>query len=171
MHSWRIVQKGGRLERVRTNSSDDVCQTLETRLSIQVQILIWLTSEHGQHGGLLHGGREPWGAERGTFVSAVSLSLQISLAFLPGPVPGSCVGVGVVGLLCCWFLFLGKFVAISTNSSCWPTMSRTSPAMQKKNQTSHWSFHWRKIVPLPRSPENLLTQLFLLQRWCDRPAD
>ena len=36
---------------VRTNSSDDVCQTLETRLSIQVQILIWLTSEHGQHGG------------------------------------------------------------------------------------------------------------------------
>ena len=32
---------------------------VETRLSIQVQILIWLTSKHGQHGGLLHGGREP----------------------------------------------------------------------------------------------------------------
>ena len=58
MHSWRIAQKGGRLERVRTNSSVDVCQTFETRLSIQVQILIWLTSKHGQHGGLLHGGRE-----------------------------------------------------------------------------------------------------------------
>ena len=59
MHSWRIVQKGGRLERVRINSSDDVwSQTLEeTRLSIQVQILIWPTSEHGQRGGLLHGGR------------------------------------------------------------------------------------------------------------------
>ena len=44
------------------------------------------------------------GAERGAFVSPVSLSLQISQAFLPGPMPGSCVGVGVVGLLCCGFL-------------------------------------------------------------------
>ena len=40
------------------------------------------------------------------FVSPVSLNLQISLAFLPGPVPGSCVGVAVVGLLCCCFLSL-----------------------------------------------------------------
>eukprot|EP00434_Breviolum_minutum_P011485 symbB.v1.2.010124.t1/scaffold618.1/size180184/1 len=29
------------------------------KLSIQLQILIWLTSKHGQRGGLLHGGREP----------------------------------------------------------------------------------------------------------------
>ena len=105
------MQKGGRLKRVRANSSDDVCQTLETRLSVQ-------TSEHGQHGGLLHGRREPW---RGAFVSPVSLSLEISLAFLPGPVPGLCVRVGVVGLW--WFFvvgfcFQGKFVTISTNSSC-----------------------------------------------------
>ena len=46
------------IERVRTNSSVDVCQTFETRLSTQVQILTWRTSKHGQHGGLLHGGRE-----------------------------------------------------------------------------------------------------------------
>ena len=39
--------KGGRLKRLRTNFSDDVCQTLETRLSIQVQISVWLTSKHG----------------------------------------------------------------------------------------------------------------------------
>ena len=75
-----------------------------------------------------------WGAERGAFVSPVSLSLQISLAFLPGLVHGLGVGVVFVGF---WFfvvfLFRGNLSSISTNSSCWPTMSRTSPAMQEKN--------------------------------------
>ena len=75
-----------------------------------------------------------WGAERGAFVSPVSLSLQSSLAFLPGLVPGFGVGVGLLVLFLCCFPFSGKFVSISTNSSCWPTMSRTSPAMRgKKN--------------------------------------
>ena len=55
--SWRIAQRGSRLE-VRTNSSVDVCQTFETHLSTQVQILTWRTSNHRQHGRLLHGGRE-----------------------------------------------------------------------------------------------------------------
>ena len=58
MHSWRIAQRGGRLGRVRTNSSVDVCQTFVTYLSTQEQILTWRTSKHGQHGELLHGGRE-----------------------------------------------------------------------------------------------------------------
>ena len=74
-----------------------------------------------------------WGAERGAFVSPVSLSLQISVAFLPGLVPGLGVGVVFVGF---WFFvvffFRGNLSSISTNSSCWPTMSRTSPAMQEK---------------------------------------
>ena len=75
-----------------------------------------------------------WGAERGAFVSPVSLSLQISLAFLPGPVPGLGVGVGLLVLPFCCFPFSGKFVTISTHSSCWPTMSRTSPAMQEQKR-------------------------------------
>ena len=53
-----FMQRGGRLERVRTNSSVDVCQTFVTYLSTQEQILTWRTSKHGQHGELLHGGRE-----------------------------------------------------------------------------------------------------------------
>ena len=111
MHSWRIAQKGGRLERVRINSSVDVCQTLETRLGIKVQILIWLTSKHGQRGVLLLGGREPLRAERGAFVSPVSLSSQISLGSLPGLVPG--VGVGVV----CWLGFVSLLFLFSGNLS------------------------------------------------------
>ena len=58
MHSWRIAQRGGRLERVRTNSSVDVCQTFVTFLSIQERILTWRTSNNGQHGEVLRGGRE-----------------------------------------------------------------------------------------------------------------
>ena len=52
------AKRCGRLERVRTNSSVDVCQTFETHLSTQVQILTWRISKHGQHGELLHAGRK-----------------------------------------------------------------------------------------------------------------
>ena len=131
MHSWRIVQKGGRRERVRINSSVDVFQTLETRLGIKVLILIWLTSEHGQRGELLLGGREPLRGWEGRvcftcftqFANFPGLS-----AWLGARVCGCCLLVGFVFQL---FFFSGKFV-FTINSSCWPTMSCTSPAMQEK---------------------------------------
>ena len=43
----------------------------------------------------------------------VSLSLQISLADLPGPCLGLCVGFACFGWFCCWFLSSGKFDSIS----------------------------------------------------------
>ena len=132
MHSWRIVQKGGRRERVRINSSVDVFQTLETRLGIKVLILIWLISEHGQRGELLLGGREPLRGWEGR----VCFACFTQFANFPGlsawlgawRVCGCCLLVGFVFRL---FFFSGKFV-FTINSSGWPTMSRTSPAMQEK---------------------------------------
>ena len=53
-----MEQRGGRLERVRTNSSVDVCQTFVIFLSTQERILTWRTSNNGQHGEVLRGGRE-----------------------------------------------------------------------------------------------------------------
>ena len=44
--------------RVRTISSIDVCQTFVTYLSTQERILTWRTSNNGQHGEVLRGGRE-----------------------------------------------------------------------------------------------------------------
>ena len=41
-----------------TNSSVDVCQTFVTYLSTQERILTWRTSNNGQHGEVLRGGRE-----------------------------------------------------------------------------------------------------------------
>ena len=38
----------------------------------------------------------------------VSLSLQISLADLPGPCLGLSVGVACFGWVCCWFLSFGE---------------------------------------------------------------
>ena len=139
MHSWRIVQKGGRRERVRINSSVDVFQTLETRLGIKVLILIWLISAHGQRGELLLGGRESLRGWEGR----VCFTCFTQFANFPGHsawlgawrVCGCCLVVGFVFRL---FFFSGKFV-FTINSSGWPTMSRTSPAMQEKKKEKNYS--------------------------------
>ena len=56
-------------------------------------------------------------AERGAYVSPVSLSSQISLGFLPGLVPGGCGCCLLVCFVFRSFFFSGKFV-FTINSSC-----------------------------------------------------
>ena len=173
MHSWRIAQRGGRLERVRTNSSDDVCQTFETRLSTQVQILTWRTSKHGQHGGLLHGGREHLRGWEGRVCFTLFhlvykfpwlVRLAWCLAFVWVLVFWVVLGLFVV---CFGFCSQGDLIAIDTNSSSWPTMSRTSPALQEKKKQSFpeqsylfvlvilhkaavWKYKWLSAIPMVR---------------------
>ena len=85
MHSWRIARRGGRLERVRTNSSVDVCQTFETRLSTQVQILTWRTSQTWTTWRITTWRKRTFEGLRGALLfHLVSPSLQISLVVLPG---------------------------------------------------------------------------------------
>ena len=117
MHLWRIVQKGGRLGRARINSSDDVwSQTLGTRLSIQGQILIWLTFNYWTWRSTTRWTRTYEGLRGARMFHLVSLSLQISLNVLPGPCLGLCVGVacfvGFVGLVVGFFLW-GNLISIT----------------------------------------------------------
>ena len=118
MHLWRIVQKGGRLGRARINSSDDVwSQTLETRLSIQGQILIWLTFNYWTTWRSTTRWTRTYEGLRGArMFHLVSLSLQISLTDLPGSCLGLCVCVACfavfVGLVVGFFLW-GNLISIT----------------------------------------------------------
>ena len=85
---------------------------LETRLSIQGQILIWLTFNYWTTWRSTTRWTRTYEGLRGAHMFyLVSLSLQISLTDLPG----SCLGLCVCCLSCCfcwvgcWFLSLGKF--------------------------------------------------------------
>ena len=104
MHSWRIALRGGRLERVHTNSSVDVCQTFLTYLSTQERILTWRTSNNGRHGEVLRGevlrGGRTFEGLRGAFVSLVSPSSFFFLVVLP------CLGVFWCVVVVCWVFVL-----------------------------------------------------------------
>ena len=88
----------------------------------------------GLRGGVLHGGREHLRGWEGRvcftlFHLGCKFPWQICLARAL-----ACVWVLLVfGWFCCLFLSSGEIWFQShANSSCWPTMSRTCPAMQEK---------------------------------------
>ena len=100
----------------------------------------------------------------------VSLSLQISLTDLPGSCLGMCVCVLLVLLFFFGWLLVSFFGEIwsqsQAHSSCWPTMSRTCPAMQKKKKSTIWNLQ-RKFDLLViqttdlQSAETCLLPLFM----------
>ena len=106
-----------------------------------MQILIWLTSNHWTRGGVLHGGWEHLRGWEGRvcftlFHLVCKFPLQFCLARAL-----ACVWVLLVlflfGWVCCLLLSYGEIWSQShANSSCWPTMSRTCPAMQEKKHYS-----------------------------------
>ena len=106
----------------------------ETRLGILVQTLIWKTSKHGQRGAILLGGRELVRGLRGT--------RTFHLFHLVCKFPWIFAWFGFLWVLLCLvgvfvlvgFCFRGNLISIFTHSSCWPTMSRTSTAMQGKKK-------------------------------------
>ena len=76
-----------------------------------MQILIWRTSKQLTTWRSTSWWKRTFEGLRGArLFHLVSLSLQISLADLPGLVPGSGVGVAcfLVVVFLCWFLFSGE---------------------------------------------------------------
>ena len=146
MHLWRIVQKGGRLGRARINSSDDVwSQTLETRLSIQGQILIWLTFNYWTTWRSTTRWTRTYEGLRGArLFHLVSLSLQISLIDLPGSCLGLCVCFAclvVFGGLVVGFFFWGNLISITGSFQLLTDhVSHLSGNAGKKTTALHWPF-------------------------------
>ena len=113
------------------------------------------------------GGREPLRGWEGR----VCFTLFHLVCKFPGRVawPGAlaCVWVLLVfGWLCsvffCWFLSSREICFQSySNSSCWPTMSRTCPAMQEKNALSQWLVG----IDVEHGPDGLSSPTYLKQNF------
>ena len=136
-----------------------------------------------KHGGLLHGGREHLRGWEGRFCFTLFhlvykfpwlVCLAWCLAFVWVLVFFGCVWFVWVGVVFCFgFCSQGDLIAIYTNSSSWPTMSRTSPALQEKNigvtiLDSHWvtNFVSNLVINLV---SNLVT--ILVSHFCDQFGD
>ena len=116
------------------------CQ--RSALSTWWQILIWLTFTTGHMEKYIEVEENFWGAERGAHVRTSHLFHPV------------CISLGTTGFalgflflefgLWCLFGFLLCFlvrcleilISFSFSCRCWPTMSRTRPAMQKKKKSS-----------------------------------
>ena len=152
IHTWIIVQSGGKQERAHISSSgDDSCLMWETRLSRVIRMWTWRTSDHPHGWQCGHTTRwKRWHERRGG-----ANRFTLFARFLTGFVCVLCFCSGWF-LLVLWFwpcvvfcLFLAGVKLPASNSrftffalaflESWPTMPRARSAMQekKKKKTTH----------------------------------